>query len=190
MASDQDGWRTRTERAKAEGTLSADADVDMLRRLILEEKFIFKPSQGNQLVTEFHAAAGLVPVIAARRWLFCDAPPTASFITSDRPATLSWDDPTIDQPLGLGLKGTLLQLPLSPRLLLLGTFDDGDDKRLPVNEEFVARANSRTIDGADRQIYAEAADFPYQAGVHSSPERGTLLDCLRIHHGSKPDTTL
>lgn len=95
-----------------------------------------------------------------RNWCFVSAPEGSDFITCDDPVVLAWQDEerTGKYPPGHGLQGTVLIFPMSPSLLLVGTFEE-----IPTTHSYtpsqVTNANTMIARNSSNQIYARDGSF-------------------------------
>jgi hypothetical protein len=173
-ASDQKAFEAKVQRYIADGSMSADFDIEALRKQILKGEYTLKLSTGAHLQFEF---ANVLPLfatcVAPRCWNIYRAI-AGEFATSDRPAVLMWADPLRTDPVGLGRPGTRLLFPLSSTIAISGGFEL-DDATLDIDAEEVAKINGHIIANCNRQVYARDADFEYLVRHNEGIKRGLDL---------------
>lgn len=105
----------------------------------------------------------IIELLAHRKWSVCIAPPMyGDFVCSDNPVCLRNIVPIkgIFSSPGHGLLKTEVSIPLNPRVMLIGRFED---ELPPVgsapNRRFVAQMNSYTAMYADRYVFSKKQDF-------------------------------
>lgn len=104
----------------------------------------------------------LIPLLGQRNWslwaLEDDAP---DLICSDRPVSLTWVIPMSGlYPPGFGLRGTVVTVPVTRRIALVGTFEP-QAAHLTIGRFQVACINSATGMYAN-QLYSSEADFAWR----------------------------
>ena len=109
-----------------------------------------------------------------RGWMLLKAPSdTNGFVTSDHPTCLMWADPRQRSSFygpGLGVPGTHLFFPISPKLAVVGAFELKDSEHT-IGELGVARFNGGTIAYAQRQVYARNTHFMYVMQPNQAPKK-------------------
>lgn len=174
-AADPKVWEANMTRAKAEGTIPKDADTDAMRKHILEGSFMYGVSVPGHMHLEFGTVDKLLPYFHGRKWTVCKAAACqTSFITSDSPVCLMWDDPKQQEPPGLGRRGTHILFPISNELAIVGTCE-GTDRAVEADDDFVAVTNGNILPLANRQVYARSGDFTYAMLHNKGALRGTDL---------------
>jgi hypothetical protein len=146
QASDAKGFETLMERAKLEGTIKQDADVETLRQSILAGKYKIGMSVPSHLMLEFELLPHTITLLAHRQWLLLSGPKNETgFVTTDNPVTLSWFDQEGKQyPPGLGLRNTQVVFPISNDCAVIGTFEY-DGRSVEADDDWVAKLNGNTI---------------------------------------------
>ena len=109
----------------------------------------------------------------------------STFITSDNPVCLMWQDPKISEPPGLGRPGTQIVFSVSNELAIIGTFE-GVDRKVEADDDLVTIINGNVLPYVDRQVYARGDDFacamPHNAGTRGGSE--LLNDPVSTRDGS------
>src|SRR5258708_29823108 len=113
-----------------------------------------------------------------RGWLVLRAPASsAGFITADHPVCLFWSEPKMRGGFhgpGLGLPGTELLFPISPRLALVGAFELSDGVR-DIGPDHVAGFNGGVISLAQPQVYARDHNLHYVLQPGAAPRQASHL---------------
>lgn len=104
----------------------------------------------------------LFPMLAQRHWSLWEVvDDTCDLICSDRPAGLNWTEPMSDlHPPGFNLPGTVVTIPLTSRLAVVGTIAPCAAYRKITSRE-VADLNSATGQDAN-QLYSSKSDFVWR----------------------------
>jgi len=125
----------------------------------------FKISFNNNFNMENFLARldAIIDLLGERKWSVCVSPPmNGDFICSDNPVCLRDVTPVkgVFSSPGHGILNTEVSIPLNPRVMLLGRFED----YLPPmgyapNRKFVAQMNSMTAMYAERYVFSRENDF-------------------------------
>lgn len=108
----------------------------------------------------------ILPCLFNRNWLLIESTESiGSFITTDNPVNLSWQEPEKIPPFyqhspGFGLKGTEVYFPVTQDLALLGTFG-GREGTIKATEGLVAVFNSKMLFNVYKQVYASKFGFKF-----------------------------
>src|SRR5262249_37717232 len=111
----------------------------------------------------------------ARRWqmlVASDGP--GGFVTSDHPVCLRWSDGQDHGPIGIAVPRTEVIFPLSPQLLMRGTYE-GEENVVQADADTVAGINSLLISNIHNQVYAQDALFQYKRGPEQEVGSGAHL---------------
>lgn len=105
-------------------------------------------------------ANAVLPILHDRNWALLVAENEEDlFICSDHPVILHWMDEAMSrQPVGLGLSGTGVYIPLSCSLGLLGVFEDSSSI-IKADTKQVASYNSLTLMASYEQVYSREESF-------------------------------
>jgi hypothetical protein len=112
-------------------------------------------------------------MIADMRWSYIIAPENSDgFITSDNPVT--WIVPGAQQFYGGGLlaRGAELVWPVTRRIAIVGTWNDGDDEKREVDHESVNSINLRTLSRVQRYVFAPTESLAQWADAEVKERRG------------------
>jgi hypothetical protein len=159
-------WAAQMRAAKRDGFVEAETDeVDYLtmRAFVASGAFEIETPAMEHLHVELPTAEHVFPTLAERKWMLVRAPAGASFITSDHPIYIMWQDPSERgrlPPPGYSMKGTQVIFPVSHELAMIGAFEMFDEER-DTDLLHVAQINGSTFLRSRRQIYGRDRDFPY-----------------------------
>jgi len=160
-AADPEHWAAEMARSKAEGTIPQDADVDAMRKHVLEDAFEFSVSTPGHLHMEFNLVDKLLPYFGGRKWAFCEGSAgRTTFITSDNPVCLMWKDPSRSDAPGLGRSDTQIIFPIANELAIIGVYEDVSCQA-GVVDNLIPIVNGAILTCVDRQVYARGDDFVY-----------------------------
>jgi Protein of unknown function (DUF4238) len=175
-ASDPDVWNRKMARAKADGTIPQDADTDSMRKHILEGNLKYGFSTSGHMSLEFSLIDKILPYFHGRKWAVYRGPADrTTFITSDNPVCLMWEDPRIVESPGLGRRGTRIVFPVANSVAIVGTFE-GSNRMIDANNEAIAVINGSILPFVARQVYARGDDFVYALGADGLRKGAELLD--------------
>ena len=174
-------WEEQIAEVKAAGGLKDEPQISYEDMKRFVEKGDYKIDLRNeyQVGLELSTMDKILPILFERNWVLLKAPKgSGGFVTSDHPASLIFTDPKMRGKFygpGLGLTGTDIFFPVSPRLGIIGAFEIPKNNEIEVDEATVASCNGRTATFADRQIYARDVNFTYLMEVGEQPRKGSRL---------------
>ena len=163
LTSDRQVWESTTAKMRADGLeVSDDVSFEQMQSAVREKRIVPGVNREELIGQEIKLWRDILPILENRQWSLLKAEPDAGeFITADRPFNLRTKrdeaDLNIYRP-GLGTLETTLTLPISPTLMMIGSFEEGGAE-LNLTRPQVAAFNLGTFTSASRQIYARA-DFP------------------------------
>jgi hypothetical protein len=173
---------------KAQGKQVHETYEEM-KELFAKTPGTFKQTQEYSILTELRFHDPLVRRYEARKWqIVVASEDSGGFVTSDHPVCLRWSDGQGHGNLspGLAIRGTEVIFPISPQLVLRGSFDGGEDV-VEADTSTVAGINSQLISNAHNQIYAQDALFKYKRGPSEEIGSGATLDQDKVFlAGGKP----
>jgi uncharacterized protein DUF4238 len=161
---------------KAEGTPVKET-FEEFNEIVKSTPGRFKVSQDFNILVELKSHDHLVRLHDGRRWQMLEASDGSSgFVTSDHPVCLRWSDGQDhgEVSAGFGVPGTEVIFPLSPKLVLCGTFE-GEENLIDADREKVAGINSLLIGNIHNQLYAQDALFNYKRGPLDGISSGATL---------------
>ncbi|ATG36683.1 hypothetical protein PhaeoP23_02573 [Phaeobacter piscinae] len=168
--SSKEVWEGQVDQIREEGIpLKDDISYEDIKRFIESSDYEIVIDQTYLIGLELQMIEPVLECSARRNWCFVAAPEGHQYICSDDPVVLSWIDDRKTGPYspGHGVGGTLVTFPLSPELLLVGTFEELPEhlKHAPVQ---VTSVNTRTARYSTKQIYAR--DGSFLIDLHDRPE--------------------
>jgi hypothetical protein len=121
----------------------------------------------------------LIPLLSQRNWSLWELEDGApDLICSDRPVSLSWVIPMSGlYPPGFGSRGTVVTVPLTRRIALVGTFEP-QPAHLAIGAVKVACLNSATGMYAN-QLYSSEPDFVWRMKNSQIGRAADLVAALR-----------
>lgn len=141
--------------AREAGYIIGDVTYEEMKRSHDENRFIVSTSQNWDIKTMLEMADAVLPILHQRNWtLIISDNEDAKFISSDHPVVVHWkDNKKSNYPLGLGLHGTSIFLPLSSNVILCGLFESATPV-LRIDTNTVASYNNLTLLNAYEQIFS------------------------------------
>lgn len=161
MLASKDRWESQVEAARRGGIpLKDDVTYEDIKTFYESGAIEVVIDQTYLIDLELKGIEPVLRACASRNWCFASAPDGTDFITSDDPVVLTWLDGTIRGPYspGHGLQGTILTFSLTPRLALIGVFEDIPEK-LNYTQSQVVALNTSIARQATKQIYARDGSF-------------------------------
>jgi hypothetical protein len=195
MTATPERWASQVRRAKADGAVSSDSDVnyETMRKFVEEDQYKVSVKPGWHLAMELKSLDAVLPFFFNRNWALFRAPPgKTGFITSDHPICLMWADPkerTRNFPgPGFGMKRTQIVFPISNELAVIGAFEAREEE-MDAPEWLIAQINGTVAIYSERQIYAKNANFMYRLAHNTRTMRGNELvaDQARQRPGRQPE---
>jgi uncharacterized protein DUF4238 len=171
-------WAACVRRMKEAGDPVPDVPYEQVRESVLSEEYDVSWDQNTRLGMILRMLPQLAAVLSERKWtLVVAGNGCPDFVCSDRPLTVSWNEPPAARrmPPGLGLGNTTAQIPLGRRAALLGMFE----RPFPMttaNPMLVGLVNMGTITYATRYVYSAKPDFSV---VLPNGRRGGREDVVR-----------
>lgn len=173
QASNAAAFTARVQEMIATGDMPLDTNIEELRLSLLTDSFDMSMATESHLDIVLNNVPELLGYLLDRKWHIYRAT-EGHFVTSDRPVSLMWADPSRTDPVGLGLRNTRVLFPLSSTIAIYGGFELTDDV-IDLGADKVAAVNGRTILNATRQIYARESDFTYALQHNGGPRDGSAL---------------
>lgn len=164
-------WETQTKKMRDSGVpVKDDVTYEDVKRFHDEGNFEIVIDQTHLISLEMKMVEPVLEQLSRRNWCFASAPDGHSFITSDDPLVLTWNDevkqPTPYSP-GHGLQNTIVTFVLSPELALVGLFG-GIPERADYLPDQVSALNTVVARHSRNQIYAKDGNFLLHVKGHSN----------------------
>jgi hypothetical protein len=150
----------------------------------------FRASQEFNIMIELQMHDRLVQLHEGRRWeVLAASDDSGGFVTSDHPVCLRWADGKDHGNLspGFAVPGTEVIFPLSPQLILRGTYE-GEENLMEADRKTVACTNSLIISNIHNQVYAHDALFQYKRGPKQEVGSGAHLHDDQVFLAAGKDT--
>lgn len=176
-------WESQASKARAAGHIPHDSDVtyEQIKAFHKRGEYKVNVSTAHHIGLEFHVFEPVLRTLANRKWtLYVAAADSGGFITTDNPVCLMNTDgspSTLSQPIGHGLMGTMVLLPITRSLAAIGTFEGGAG-RYTVGRDFVANFNARVLAHADKYLFSADDRFFFSQGSGKPLRRGSDLPGL------------
>ena len=179
-------WATQIKNMRESGAIEDDFEFPSYNEMKTARKnneVKLKLTRGFHNWLELGSHKKVLDTMHLRKWsLFITKENTGTFITVDHPVCLVNSDlspPTVMLPVGHGVDGTCLIIPISKYLLAIGVFN-GNSKIVHARKVLVGRLNSVVASFAQNQVYAANPGFPFWLG------RDTMADSevLAAHFAS------
>ncbi len=153
LASDKNLLKTYLKKYEKE---TGDGDIGKLQELIADEssyKIEAHPNSSLELIIDMNNS--IYNLIRQMNWLFVIAPRNASFILSDHPFSIVNPDIQAGRQIGLAMKETEIQVPLTPAICLVGSWNDLYGLPKPIH------ATKQMLDNINDVIQANAINYLY-----------------------------
>jgi hypothetical protein len=141
-----------------------DLSYEKMKKFFEEGNYTVTLNNNFQISREISVFDKILPLLFQRSWVLLRAPANSGgFVTADHPFCLMWSEPKGRgnfPPPGLGLRGTEIYFPISPRLAMVGAFELKNDE-VDVTEESVAGVNGAVVLTAEAHVYARDHSFHY-----------------------------
>lgn len=176
--STKERWESITHRMKEAGEVVDESiSYEELKRFHDEKRYTIEIANFRNIKLEMAGINAILPTLANRKWTLVVANEKSGyFIGSDRPVTLIWTSPKLQDsfcPPGYGMKRTEIVFPVMKELALVGTFE-GEDRVIDANKKSVALLNSRILSLADKQVFSSEPTFQFMACDNSIYEASEL----------------
>lgn len=142
-----------------------DVSFEQMRDYVRRSELELERATTREVFREIEALDPVIHALADRKWsLLVSAEEEAEFICCDHPVALTWQDraPHPLYPPGLGLKNTLVVVPLTKKLCLWSLCDGPHGTTVPVTADIVSTANRIVLTCAQRFAYAASEQAPIQ----------------------------
>lgn len=158
IASSRDRYESFTAQIHEHKSL----EYDDFKKKVIDGRFTFSVNNNIHVANIFKTAGYIIESLIQRKWTVLHTQPTVGdFICSDIPADLHWEkqDEGMWSSPGHSMPGTEISIPLSSRIMLIGTIEDKYPKYLEItNKRLVAQLNTYTAMNA-RFIFSRKRNF-------------------------------
>jgi hypothetical protein len=163
------------EVAAGTGTPVSEIPYDRAKTMLRDRAFTISMGNNFHVGQELRMLEEIYGLLMNRNWRMLRAPAdTGGFVSTDHPVVLVWTDPKhvglFGAGPGFGLMKSTVYFPLSPEIVLEGTFEPFEDPRpiIDLSLEGVAITNNNLMAYAERQIYAPHTRFRYMVRKSSN----------------------
>lgn len=154
-------WNSQMTKMAADGVpIDSDITFQEMKKFHEEGRYELIIDQTNSIGHEFKMAEEVSELLSKRNWSFVYHQSESQFITSNNPLVLSWKaevKETIYSP-GFGLQETIVTLPLSSQVMLMGTFEEMPSL-IEYDAKRVTNANTHAARHSTKQIFARDGLF-------------------------------
>lgn len=147
------------------GKVLDNVTYEDVKRFHESKAYTIQVAREHHIRIEMSLLQTIVPLLSARNWsLIRSDDDSGSFITTDRPVLLEFEEPEnvpafYRRSPGFGLDKTYLYFPVSKHVSLLGQFSERQAE-MGATRTIVASLNSAMLGSVYRQVYAPGLDFP------------------------------
>jgi hypothetical protein len=183
LVATEEGWQDLRDCLRRTGIQNDDDEVEHLRQFILSGEYEVDLDRTSHVQKIVELVNAMLPLLAQRQWLLgIAAPGMPDFVCSDAPVSLAPTDrfESTDEP-HLANHHTLLSMPLTRRVVLLGCYEERPPM-FRVSEFGVLSTNSMTISEA-RYVFSAESDFVYLGSDRKPKRRDDLEESLRRRNG-------
>jgi len=154
-------WEAHVDRMREAGDPLPGVSYEQIRESVLSEDYTVPLDQNTRLGALLQPLPKLAASLDERHWTLVRAEDDApDFVSSDRPLTVCWTEPTEARwpPPALGLARTTAMFPVGRRVALLGMFEEPFPMRV-ANTMLVGIVNMWTGLFATRFVYSAEDDL-------------------------------
>jgi hypothetical protein len=163
ILSSRERYESQFRSAKKAGFISGEfIPYEKMKESHDSEEYRVEVDREGQIREEFLVHDDVLQVLGERHWLVIrSSRQIGEFITCDNPVMLRPTNAIAHvQRLGFGNENASVLFPLTKYIFLVGEFIPSAGVLL-ANRDIVASLNAEIVREADRQVYAGAADFPF-----------------------------
>jgi hypothetical protein len=167
------------QRAEVERQLKDDSDLSEMAKFVGSDAYAVSYDQTWEVQMMLHMAITIMPLLSLRNWsLWMAAEGTPDLVCSDSPVGLAWAKQTSGLwPPGFGVPGTVVSLPLSKRIGVVGMFEPLP-RKLVIGRDEIAAMNAATLMHAD-QVFSAEPDFVWKTRSGCPGGKAELLAGLQ-----------
>ncbi|EPV7105035.1 DUF4238 domain-containing protein [Escherichia coli] len=144
-------------------TIASNVSYETVRDFVESRNYNISIKREFLIAAEIQASKAVEEALDRRNWrMFRSTLTSGSFVTSDNPVHLMWNDGREGSP-GFGLQDTSVLFPVSKDLVLLGDFE-GVDGVFDTEDRLAAYFNSSSIFRAVERVFASDLTFNYIDG--------------------------
>ena len=182
-----EAWKAVDDRVRAEKTGLPEVRYEEMKQFVESDEYSIDVDLGQNWLPQvmIDASRPMLFHLSRRRWyITVVAPDAPDLICSDNPVSLSPTPISISsQNVGFAMPGSLLLLPLSRRMVLVGSFE-GIMLPNPASEKTVALINGATGRSAERYLFTSKPDFVWRDRKERVRHTSDLLAWVRDRNTS------
>ena len=159
-------WEEQEEEKRKDPEYESNFTYEELKEFYDSKEYKIDLTTEHHIRNEMNQVDAILPCLSGRNWtLIKSTDESGPFITTDKPVSLTWDDPETIPAFyraspGFGMSGTQLYFPVSKDMALLGEFD-GEDKVVDGTKKLVAILNTGMLHSVYKQIYSPKISFSF-----------------------------
>jgi hypothetical protein len=161
IVSSEGSWKNVINNVRTEGIpINEDITFEDIKNFVESKDYNIIIKQNYLIGLELQMVDPVFKTMINRNWCFVESSDDNAFITSDDPVVLSWSD---DKDRGFyspghGLSETMVFFSLSPKLAIMGTFEEIPDN-ISYDSWQTTCANTHIARYSGSQIYARDSKF-------------------------------
>jgi hypothetical protein len=173
------GWQRFQEKVSAAGGSTDKLNADAFAEFLASNDYTVSLTQTGYIQTLVDGVDPILETLAARKWnLWQVADGVSDLICSDSPVAVTLAKRNAGgYGIGFGTANTILTMPLSRRLLLIGMFEGRPNSRV-MDRAAVASVNSVTAMNAN-QLFSPDPDFLWRTRARGIAGAQDMLRLLR-----------
>ena len=165
---------------------ASETDIEGLFASLERGEFQVTANRDYLKATFLQILDKLVSLFCQMNWLFLRIEDgTDTFLVSDNPLVLEDVGPRKSQPLGIANPNIEITMPLSPKVVAIGAWTGPTDYGV-ISHESIRIVNRRTIDQADRFVYApyRSEELLTQVVESQGRQARTTIERIKLGKGS------
>lgn len=179
--SDENTWNNYRKKAEDDGVQGiSNLSYSEAKKLFIDTKWEMISHNNDFVKIELPSIERVANLLNHRKWTLFDASFCSNtFITSDRPVKLFWNDSQLNfvGP-GFGMKSSGLYFPLSKHLFLMGSYEKSYPNII-ATDEMVANLNSLQFYYTTRYLFSSNETFFFNGPEDLVISSDTMLNILQ-----------
>lgn len=160
-------YASQIERMKKDGVpVDATVTYERVKEFYDRDEYKIVVPRERHIETEAKLHETVLQLLANRKWmLHYTGEGQGTFVTSDHPVVITWDEPARVPPMmrhspGFAMKNSEVVFPLTSNCLLVGRFD-GEDGVCEADVKFAGYYNTRVLGRCFDHGFSQEQQFPY-----------------------------
>jgi hypothetical protein len=180
--SDENTWNNYRKKAENDGVKGiSNLTYSQAKKLFIDTKWNMISHNNDFVNIEIPSIEKVAHLLNHRKWTLFDASLCSyTFITSDRPVKLFWNDSELSRSVvgpGFGMKSSGLYFPLSKYLFLMGSYEKSYPNII-ATDEMVANLNSLQFYYTTRYLFSSNETFFFNGPEDLVISSDTMLNIL------------